>query len=82
MSQERERLLLEEQYPDGKVATGFTFRFEIVAQPVERVLFEIGNHDGIVLTRLWFELDQFAQFTEIVNQVAGDAGCFPEEDAD
>jgi len=82
MSQDLERLLLEAQFPNDEVATGFTFRFEILSQPVERVMFEIGNRDGALLSRLWFEIDQFAQFAEIVRQVAGDAGCFTEQEDD
>jgi len=75
---ERDRLLLEEQYPDGAVATGFIFRYEIVSEPVQRVLFEVANRNGNVLLRLWFELDEFAQFSEMTEQVAMDAGCYEE----
>lgn len=74
-TRESEREALEERYgDDGDVATGFAFKFEIQDDP-PRVLFQAMSTEGRVILRLWFEIEQFAQFFEIVQQVAADSGC-------
>jgi hypothetical protein len=73
---ERERLLLQDAYPEEVVYSGFICRFEIHSDPVDRILFEAFTQDGAVLTRMWFERDQYRQFLMLAMQVAHDAGFY------
>lgn len=68
---------LESAYGDaGPVSTGFSYRTELMTEPIERVLFEIRSGDGDVMLRLFFEKDQFAVLADFLVAIAEDYGCY------
>lgn len=74
---ERERLLLEETFPDGPIESMPTMvRLLIVSDPVERILIQFEDSLGIVRFRQFMEKADFREFSELVGQVARDAGCY------
>lgn len=59
----RDEMLLEEQYTEGVVETGFQFGFEAIDSPPRIHLSIIGSRSGDGMN-IWFEREQFAAFVD------------------